>query len=87
MVDNRTQNKGDGKKVPAPDMPSGGGAYSGGRGSTTQCANVRELMGGARAPSVPGEQISPLLREEVNRQSPPLRAGIADIVRRKQAQS
>jgi hypothetical protein len=82
MVDNRTQNKGDGKKVPAPDMPSGGG-----RGSTTQCANVRKLMGGARAPSVPGEQISPLLREEVNRQSPPLRAGIADIVRRKQAQS
>jgi hypothetical protein len=85
MADNKTQNN-EGKKVPGVELPSGG-AYSGGRGSTTQCANVQELMGGARAPSVPGEQISPLLRQEVNRQSPPLRAGIADIVRRKQAQS
>jgi hypothetical protein len=86
MVDNRTQNKGDGKKVPAPDMPSGGGAYSGGRGST-QCANVRELMGAAPAPSIPGEQISPLLREELNRQNPEHQAGIADVIARKRAQA
>jgi hypothetical protein len=76
----------EGKKVPAPDMPSGG-AYGGDRGATTQCPNVRDLMGAAPAPRVPGEQISPLLREEVTRQSPELRSGIADIVRRKQAQS
>jgi hypothetical protein len=74
------------KKVPAPDMPSDG-AYSGDRGSTMQCANVRELMGGARAPSVPGEQISPLLREELNRQNPEHQAGIADVIARKRAQT
>jgi hypothetical protein len=42
--------------------------------------NVRDALGDV--PRVP-EQISPLLREEVSRQSPPLRAGIANIVRRK----
>jgi hypothetical protein len=46
--------------------------------------NVRDLLGGAPAPTVPGKPISTLLAEEVSRQSPPLRAGIADIVRRKQ---
>jgi hypothetical protein len=47
--------------------------------------NARDLIG-ADVPRVP-EQISPLLREEVSRQSPELRTGIADIVRRKQAQT
>jgi hypothetical protein len=72
----------EGKKVPAPDMPRGG-TY----GADSNAPNMRDLLGAAPAPSVPGGQISPALADEISRQSPPLRAGIADIVRRKQAQS
>jgi hypothetical protein len=72
----------EGKKVPGKEMPSGG-AY----GADSKAPNMRDLLGAAPAPSVPGEQISPALADEISRQSPPLRAGIADIVRRKQAQS
>ena len=50
---------------------------------TTQ-GNVRDLLGAAPVPTVPAQPISTLLREEINRQSPPLREGIAKWVRRKQ---
>ena len=73
----------EGKKVAAPNMPSGG-AYD---ADSKAPSNTRSLLGAAPAPRVPGEQISPLLREELNRQNPDHQAGIADIVRRKQAQS
>jgi hypothetical protein len=47
--------------------------------------NVRDLLGAAPAPTVPGKPISTLLADEVSRQSPKLREGIRDILRRKQS--